>query len=148
MSETTTTSAAEAAQEKIERKVTEVRETVSDFVSDEWDRGERELVKLRKQLKKHPEWLGAAAAFTIGGTVLWLGTSAWRRRNRRRPMAKVEALRDVVLRIVEHPEAVLRSRSPFARKLVLAVGSTVASMLVQEAAKRLDLGPIESSARA
>ena len=143
-----TTSAAEAVQEKIEQKVTEVRETLSDIVSDEWDRGGRELVKLRKQLKKHPEWIGAAAALTIGGTAMWLGTSAWRRRNRRRPLAKVEALRDVVLRIVEHPEAVLRSRSPFARRLVFAVGSTVASLLVEEAAKRLDLEPMESSARA
>lgn len=147
VNETTTTDVAETTPEKIERKVTELRDDLSDIVGDEWGKRGQELVALRRQLEEHPEWL-ATAALAIGGTALWLGVSAWRRRNRRRPLARMEALRDLILRVVEHPEAVIRSRSPFTRKLVMALGNTAANLLIAEVAKRFDLDPRAYRARA
>jgi transposase-like protein len=146
VSETTNPEVAETnTPDELEHQVAETRENVTDVVR-ELDRRWHALADWRHQLRQHSDLVAIGAVIAVGGTGLWMGVNAWRERKRRKPLARVEALRDALLRMMEHPEAVVRSRSSLGRKFVTAAGSTVASLLIKELVRRYVGEPRESSA--
>jgi hypothetical protein len=145
VSETTNPAVTETTTpDELENQVAETRENITDVVR-ELDRRWHALVDWRRQLREHSDLVAIGAVIAVGGTGLWMGVSAWRKRSRRKPLARVEALRDALLRMMEHPEAVARSRSSVGRKFVMAAGSTVASLLIKELVRRYVTEPRESS---
>jgi hypothetical protein len=146
VSETTNPTGAETTTpDELEHQVAETRENVTDVVR-ELDRRWHALSDWPRQLRQHSDLVAIGAVIAVGGTGLWMGVNALRKRRRRKPFARVEALRDAVLRIMEHPEAFTRPRSTVGRKIVTAAGSTVASLLIKELVRRYLTEPRASGA--
>jgi hypothetical protein len=130
--------------EELEREVEDIREDMTDIVS-ELDRRGHEAFDWRMQLRKH----AAPLIFTgLGLLVVAAGKSAFsarRRRRNNRPLAKARRMREALARMIAHPELVAQPRPSIAnRALAAAVGAaagSVAKALTDRAARRIVPAP-------
>jgi hypothetical protein len=120
---------------RIEKEITTLRGEIGAVV-DELDRRRREALDVRLQLRRHPVAVaiaGVALAALLGGTVALL---VYDGRRKRRASYKAKQLRIAVGRMMEHPERVARGEPPPAEKILAAVGTAVATLLVKRAVDR------------
>lgn len=120
---------------RIEKELSTLRDEIGDLVG-ELDRRRRELFDLRLQLRRHPVALplaGVAVALVLGGAVAMLVRNE---RRSRRPSQKVRQLRRAVGRMISHPERVGRGEPPPGEKILAAIGTAAATLLVKRALER------------
>ncbi len=123
------------ASHRIEKELSTLREEIGDLVG-ELDRRRRELFDVRLQLRRHPlavPLAGLAVAVVLGGAVALLVRNE---RRKRRPSHKVRQLRRAVGRMVAHPERIGRGEPPPAEKILAAIGTAAATLLVRRALER------------
>lgn len=122
------------ASRHLEKEISTLRREMGDLLG-ELDRRRREAFDVRLQLKRHPVAVSLAlvgAAAVLGGTVAVLVRSS---RRKERASSKAQQLKLALERMVEHPERVARGESP-GDKILAAVGSVVAMLLVRSALER------------
>jgi hypothetical protein len=120
---------------EIEGEIAALRGEIGDLVG-ELDRRRRELFDVRAQLRAHPVAIslaGLALVAVVGGAVALLVYDA---RRRQRPRYKARQLRVAVGRMIQHPERVGRGEPPPTEKILAAVGTAVATLLVKRAMAR------------
>ena len=123
------------ASHRLEKELSTLREEIGDLVG-ELDRRRRELFDLRLQLKRHPVTIplaGLAVAVILGGAVALLVRNEQRKQ---RPSYKVRQLRRAFGRMMEHPERVGRGEPPPVEKILVAIGTAAATLLVKRALER------------
>ncbi len=119
---------------RIEEEISTLRREMGDLMG-ELERRRREAFDIRLQLKRHPVAVsvaGMAAALVLGGAVAMLVRN---RRRRKRASYKARQLGVALTRMVEHPDRVARGEPP-GEKILAAVGTAVAMMLVRKALER------------
>jgi hypothetical protein len=122
--------------EILEQEVEEIRENMTGIVR-ELDRRRHQFLDLRGQLRKHavPLALGALTLALLVGSAA--GFSAWRRRERNRPLARARNLRRALSRMIAHPELVAQPRPSIARKALASAASAVAGSLAGSMTDRI-----------
>jgi hypothetical protein len=130
------------ASERIEKEITTIRGEIGALV-DELDRRRRAVFDVRLQLREHPVAValtGVALAVVLGGTVALLVENG---RRKRRASYKARQLRVAIGRMIEHPERVARGEPPPGEKILAAVGTAAATLLVKRALERAIPSPGE-----
>jgi len=125
---------------EIEGEITAIRRELGDLVG-ELDRRRRAFFDVRAQLRAHPVAIavtGLAVAAVLGGAVALLVHNG---RRKQRPSYKARQLRIALGRMMEHPERVGRGEAPPGEKILAAVGTAVASLLVKRALERAAPSP-------
>jgi hypothetical protein len=120
---------------RIEKEIATLRQEIGDVV-DELDRRRREAFDVRLQLQRHPVAVSLAAisvAALAGGAVAML---VFNGRRKKRASYKAHQLRVALGRVMEHPERVARGEPPPGEKILAAVGTAVATLLVKRALER------------
>jgi hypothetical protein len=131
---------------RIEKDITSIRSEIGALV-DELDRRRRELFDVRLQMSRHPVAVGVAgatAAVLLGGAVAML---IYNGRRKQRASYKAKQLKIAFGRMVAHPERVARGEPPPGEKILAAVGTAVATLLVKRAMERAVPVPSERVAR-
>jgi hypothetical protein len=132
---------------RIEKELSTLREEIGDLVA-ELDRRRRELFDVRLQLQRHPMAVplaGFALALVLGGAVALLVRNE---RRRRRPSHKARQLRRALGRMVAHPERVGRGEPPPGEKILAAIGTAAATLLVRRALERAVPRPAQRAEQA
>lgn len=135
------------ASHRIERELSTLREEIGDIVG-ELDRRRRELFDLRLQLRRHPVAVplaGVAVAVVLGASVALLVRNE---RRKRRPSHKVRQLRRAMGRMMAHPERVGRGEPPPGEKILAAIGTAAATLLVRRALERAVPRPSQKAQQA
>lgn len=130
----------------LERDITELRDGLGAMV-DELDRRRREAMDLRLQLRRHPvaaAVAGGVVVVAVGGAVALLVRGA---RRRQRASYKARQLRIAFGRVMQHPERLGRGEPPPSEKILAALGSAAATLLVRRALERAVSRPGERAAR-
>ena len=126
---------------KLEQEVDDIRENITDIVS-ELDRRGHELLDWRGHLRKNAWLLAAVGASCLVGLGVTISVDRARRRRRNRFWNKARRLGEAVARMIEHPELVAQPKPGIARKaLGAAVGATttvLAKSLVQRLVDTLE----------
>jgi hypothetical protein len=120
---------------EIEGEISGLRGEIGDLVG-ELDRRRRELFDVRAQLRAHPVAIslaGLALGAMVGGAVALL---VYNTRRKQRPSYKAHQLRVALGRMMQHPERVGRGEAPPSEKILAAVGTAVATLLVRRAMER------------
>jgi hypothetical protein len=134
------------ASRRIHGEISSLREEIGDLVG-ELDRRRREAFDLRLQLRRHPVAFtvaGVAVAALIGGSVALL---VYNSRRKERPSYKARQLRVALDRMMRYPERVARGQPPPAEKILAAVGTAAATLLVRRALERAVPRPAEAARR-
>ena len=135
------------ASRRIEHEISTLRDEIGDLVG-ELDRRRREAFDLRLQLRRHPVAVsvaGVAVAAVLGGTIAFL---VYDGRRKRRPRYRAHQLRVAVDRMVKHPERVARGEPPPSEKILAAIGTAAATLLVKRALERTVPRPRQRAAAA
>jgi hypothetical protein len=117
---------------KIAQEITTLRDEIGELVN-ELDRRRRDAFDVRLQMKRHPvaTYAGVVAvAAILGGSVALL---VYNGRRKERASYKAKQLKVAVRRMVEHPERVARGEAPPGEKILAAVGTALATLLVKRA---------------
>ena len=120
---------------RLAREIGDIRAEIGALV-DELDRRRREAFDLRQQIQRHPVALsvaGLAVGALLGGSVALL---VYNSRRKRRASYKAKQLRVALDRMMEHPERVARGEPPPGEKIIAAVGTALATLLVRQAFER------------
>jgi len=120
---------------RIERELGSLRNEIAELVG-ELDRRRREAFDLRLQLRRHPVAVaigGVALAALLGGAVVLLVENG---RRKQRRSYKAKQLRVAMGRVMKHPERVARGEAPPGEKILAAVGTALATLLVKRAFER------------
>jgi hypothetical protein len=120
---------------RIEREIGSLQTEIADMVG-ELDRRRREAFDVRLQLRRHPTAAavaGVALAALLGGAVALL---VYNGRREQRPSYKAKQLRVAMGRVMKHPERVARGEPPPGEKILAAVGTALATLLVKRAFER------------
>lgn len=120
---------------RISVEISTLREEIGDLV-DELDRRRRDAFDVRLQLQRHPvaaSVAGVVIAAALGGTVAALVYGA---RRRRRTTYKAKQLRIALQRMMRYPERVARGEPPPSEKILAAIGTAAATLLVRRALER------------
>ncbi|WP_235969450.1 hypothetical protein [Anaeromyxobacter diazotrophicus] len=128
-------------------EISSLRGELGELV-DELDRRRRALFDVRAQLRAHPVAIslaGLAVAAVLGGSVALL---VYNGRRKQRRSYKARQLRVAVGRMMEHPERVGRGEAPPGEKILAAVGTAIATLLVKRALERAVPSPRARAARA
>jgi hypothetical protein len=131
---------------RIEEDIATIRDEIGGLV-DELDRRRRELFDVRLQMQRHPVATGIACvtvAALLGGAVAMTIHDV---RRRQRASFKAKQLRAAFGRMMDHPERVARGEPPPAEKILAAVGTAVATLLVKRAMERAVLAPSQRATR-
>jgi hypothetical protein len=123
------------ASARIEREIGSLRTEIAELVG-ELDRRRREAFDVRLQLRRHPVAVavaGVALAALLGGTVALLVHDG---RRKQRPGYKAKQMRVAMGRVMRHPERVARGEAPPGEKILAAVGTALATLLVRRAFER------------
>lgn len=134
---------------RIEGDISTLRDEIGDLVA-ELDRRRREALDVRAQLRRHPVAVtvaGVGLAAVLGGTV---GLLVYNARRKRRTAYKARQLRIALRRVLDHPEHVARGEPPPGEKILVAVATAAATLLVKRALARAVPTPAQarSTARA
>jgi len=119
----------------LEREISGIRDELGALVG-ELDRRRRDLFDVRGQVRRHPvaaSLAGLAVAAVLGGSVALLIHNA---RRKQRTSYRTKQLRVAFGRMMEHPERVARGEAPPAEKILAAVGTAIATLLVKQALAR------------
>ncbi|HET9594893.1 MAG TPA: hypothetical protein VFP65_04885 [Anaeromyxobacteraceae bacterium] len=120
---------------RIERELGSLRNEIADLVG-ELDRRRREAFDVRLQLRRHPAaaaLAGVALAAVLGGAVALL---VYNGRRKQRRSYKARQLKVAMGRVMKHPERVARGEPPPGEKILAAVGTALATLLVKRAFER------------
>jgi hypothetical protein len=120
---------------ELEREITGIRSELGALVG-ELDRRRRDLFDVRGQVRRHPvaaSLAGVAVIALLGGSVALLLRDG---RRKQRAGYRAKQLRSAFGRIVEHPERVARGEAPAGEKILAAVGTAIATLLVKQALAR------------
>ncbi len=121
--------------ESIVNDISTLRGEIGGLV-DELDRRRREVFDVKSQMRRHPQAVSVgsiALAALVGGTIALL---IFNSRRRRRPSYRAKQLRIAFDRVMKHPERVARGESPPGEKILAAIGTAAASLLVKRALDR------------
>jgi hypothetical protein len=135
------------APHRIEEELSTIRDEIGDLVG-ELDRRRREMLDVRLQLRRHPVAIpvaGVAVAAILGGAVALLLRSGQRKQRRRH---QARQLRSALGRVLDHPERVTRGEPPLSEKILVAIGTTAATLLVKRALERAVPRPAHRKERA
>lgn len=119
----------------IEREISGIRDEIGTLVG-ELDRRRRDLFDLRSQVRRHPvaaSMAGLAVAAVLGGSVALLVHNT---RRKHRASYRAKQLRIAFGRMMDHPERVARGEPPPGEKILAAVGTALATLLVKQALAR------------
>lgn len=119
----------------IEREISGIRNELGALVG-ELDRRRRALFDVRAQVRRHPltaSLAGVAVVAIVGGSVALLVHDA---RRKQRASYRAKQLRIAFGRMVDHPERVARGDAPPGEKILAAVGTAIATLLVKQAMSR------------
>lgn len=117
------------------RDISRIRDELGALVG-ELDRRRRELLDVRGHVRRHPAAASLAAAAVVailGGSVALLVYNTHRKQ---RAAYRAKQLRIALGRMVDHPERVARGEAPPGEKILAAVGTAVATLLVKQALAR------------
>jgi len=120
---------------ELEGEISALRDEIGDLVG-ELDRRRRNLFDVRAQLRAHPVAVsiaGLTVAALLGGAVALLVHNA---RRKQRRSYKARQLRVALGRVMQHPERVGRGEPPPSEKILAAIGTTAAALLVRRALER------------
>ena len=121
--------------EELEREVEEIRDDMTDIVS-ELDRRGHEAFDWRMQLRKH----AAPMMFTgLGFLAVAAGAialSVRRKRRNNRPLARARRLREALARMIAHPELVAQPRPSIANRALAAAVSAAAGSVAKAVTDR------------
>ena len=119
----------------LEREISALRSEMGDLVG-ELDRRRREVMDVRLQIRRHPlavSLAGLAVAVLVGGAVAALLRSS---RRKRTVSYRARQLQGALRRILDHPERVGRGEPPAGERILAAIGSAAAAVLVKRAFER------------
>jgi hypothetical protein len=120
----------------LEREISGIRDELGALVG-ELDRRRRELFDVRGHVRRHPltaSLAGLAVLAVLGGSVAVL---VYDTRRKQRASYRAKQLRIAVGRMIEHPERVARGgEAPPGEKILAAVGTAIATLLVKQALAR------------
>lgn len=131
-----TTGVDEAAPEKAEHEVEEIRNRLTG-IARELDRRRHAALDVRGQLRRHAPAVGITAGalvLLVGGSI-WLGH--WRKARRARALSKARRLRVALSRMIAHPDDVARARPTVGKKALSAIVAAIAGVLAKTLAQRL-----------
>jgi hypothetical protein len=128
----------DGAKSESRRLATEIDAIRADIgaLVDELDRRRREVFDVRLHARRHPVAAAAAGVALVaflGGSVALL---VHNERRKRRASYKARQLRIALGRMMEHPERVARGEPPPGEKILAAVGTAAATLLVRRALER------------
>jgi len=132
---------------RIEHEISTLRHDIGDLVG-ELDRRRREAFDVRLQLRRHPVAVsvaGITVAALLGGAVALF---VFNGRRKRRASYKARQLKVAFGRMMEHPERVARGEPPPGEKILAAVGTAAATLLVKRALERAVPRPRDRHAEA
>jgi hypothetical protein len=138
---------APGASRRLEHEISTLREEIGDLVG-ELDRRRQDAFDLRLQLRRHPlaaVVAGATVAALVGGAV---ALAVHNGRRRRSTSYKAHQLRVAMDRMMEHPERVARGAPPPSEKILAAIGTAAATLLVKRALERAVPRPQQAAATA
>jgi len=101
----------------------------------ELDRRRHELTNVPLQVRKHPRVFvgaGAVVALLLGGVAY----SIYLARRRDRPEERARRLQIAMERMVKHPDQVARPEAGAAQKILVAVGTTVLTLVAKKLVER------------
>jgi hypothetical protein len=122
--------------QKLERDVEEIRENITDIVS-ELDRRGHEMLDWRAHLRNHGWLLIAVGASCLVGLGLTITVDRVRRKRRNRFSMKARRLREAVSRMIDHPELVAQPKPGLARRALGAAVGAAVGVLARTAAQQL-----------
>lgn len=120
---------------RIEQEISTLRVEIGDLVG-ELDRRRREAFDLRLQARRHPVALslaGLTVAVVLGGAVALLVRGRQRRRS---PSHRARQLRFALQRAIRHPERIGHEEPPAGERILVAIGTAAATVLVKRALAR------------
>ncbi len=132
------------ASKRIASEIYTLRNEIGDLVS-ELDRRRREALDVRAQLRRHPvaaSLAGLGVVVVLGGAVALL---VHNQRRKQRRTYKAHQLRIALNRMMKYPERVARGEPPPSEKILAAIGTAVATLLVKRAFERAMPGPREKA---
>jgi hypothetical protein len=135
------------ASKRIATEITTLRGDIGDLVA-ELDRRRREAFDVRLQLRRHPvaaSVAGLTVAAVLGGTVALLVYNA---RRKQRTTYKAQQFRVALGRMMKYPDRVARGEPPPSEKILAAIGTAAATLLVKRALERAVPSPKQRSRRA
>jgi hypothetical protein len=116
-------------------KVENIGGEISDVLR-ELDRRRKEI-DWKQELAERPQWVGIAGLAAAGAVAGAVALTIRRRRDRRKPLARLQELHDAVVRALTQTEIIARPRSSAAKRLLSVVGSALVAGLLKSAAQRL-----------
>ncbi len=119
----------------LEREISGIRNELGALVG-ELDRRRRDLFDVGGQVRRHPvaaSLAGLAVAAVLGGSIALLVHNT---RRKQRASYRAKQLRIAFGRMMEHPERVARGEAPPGEKILAAVGTAIATLLVKQAFAR------------
>jgi hypothetical protein len=134
------------ASKRIAIEISTLRNEIGDLVG-ELDRRRREAFDVRAQLRRHPlaaTLAGVGLAAVLGGAVALL---VYNGRRKQRRSYKAQQLRVAVNRMMKHPERVARGEPPPSEKILAAIGTAAATLLVKRALERAVPSPQQRAAQ-
>ncbi len=135
------------ASRRLAGEISTLREEIGDLVG-ELDRRRREAFDVRLQLRRHPvaaSVAGVTVAAVLGGTVALLIYNA---RRKQRASYKARQLRVALDRMMRYPERIARGEPPPSEKIIAAIGTAAATLLVKRALERAVPSPRAQAQRA
>jgi hypothetical protein len=129
---------------RISKEIEHIRGEIGSLV-DELDRRRRELFDVRLQMRRHPvafSVVGFSLAAILGGSIALL---VYNGKRKQRASYKAKQLKVAFGRMMEHPERVGRGEPPPAEKILAAVGTAAATLLVKRALARAVPPPPEKA---
>ncbi len=103
---------------------------------DELSRRRHDLGDIGHQVRRHMVPVAVAAGVVGAAVALAIGLGVRHRRERKRLRTKAGHLRSALGRMVAHPERVARDKPNFGAKLLVAIASTAATVLIKRLGER------------
>ena len=125
---------------EIEREIDHLRTELGALVG-ELDRRRRDLFDVRGHVRRHPVAVGVAGVAVVavlGGSVALLIHDT---RRKQRASYRAKQLKVALGRMMDHPERVARGEAPPSEKILAAIGTAVATLLVKRAMERVVPSP-------
>ena len=119
---------------ELEHDVEQARSSLDQSLA-ELDRRRHEVLDLRLQVRRHPVVAAVAGAMVLGvvGGIVY---AVWAAQQRNKTITKAQRLREAISRMIDKPHKVAKSEPTVPEKVLGAIGTTAATIIVKKLLER------------